>query len=396
METKPKLFFYRYGSICEPDVIESFKRLGLDVVEETAEIREKNLMPGDCVKLVADKLLNGGFAFVFTINFFPWLSDVCNVAKIVYISLIVDSPVMELYSYSLSNACNRVFLFDRELYKEFESYNKGHVFAVPLATNMVRNDRVISGADDAAKARYKSDISFVGSTYQEKCPFNRAKLSDKNRGFFDGIIEAQLKVYGYNFIENTITDQLAEEFLDSTPNSYRFPDGFRKNDRATVAQLYVSVKVAEQERLRALRMLSDEFSVDIYTGSDTSSMPNIHNRGFARSLDEMPLIFNQSKINLNITAKSIRSGLSLRVFDVLGCGGFLITNYQAELPEYFEIGRDLVAYESMEHLQELCRYYLAHDDEREEIAAHGRETVIANYTYDILLLKMIDMAFPAI
>jgi spore maturation protein CgeB len=50
----------------------------------------------------------------------------------------------------------------------------------------------------------------------------------------------------------------------------------------------------------------------------------------------------------------------------------------------------------MEHLQELCRYYLAHDDEREEIAAHGRETVIANYTYDILLLKMIDMAFPAI
>jgi spore maturation protein CgeB len=261
---------------------------------------------------------------------------------------------------------------------------------------MVRNDRVISGADDAAKARYKSDISFVGSTYQEKCPFNRAKLSDKNRGFFDGIIEAQLKVYGYNFIENTITDQLAEEFLDSTPNSYRFPDGFRKNDRATVAQLYVSVKVAEQERIRALRMLSDEFSVDIYTGSDTSSMPNIHNRGFARSLDEMPLIFNQSKINLNITAKSIRSGLSLRVFDVLGCGGFLITNYQAELPEYFEIGRDLVAYESMEHLQELCRYYLAHDDEREEIAAHGRETVIANYTYDILLLKMIDMAFPAI
>jgi spore maturation protein CgeB len=395
VEKKPKIFIYRYGSICEPDVIESFKRLGLDVVEETSEIYDKNLLPGECARIVSDKLLNGGFAFVFTINFFPWLSDVCNVAKIVYISLIVDSPVMELYSYSLSNPCNRIFLFDRELYKEFADYNKGHVFAVPLATNMVRNDRVISGADDATKVRYASDISFVGSTYQEKCPFNRAKLSDKNRGYFDGIIEAQLKVYGYNFIESTITDQLAQEFLDCTPNSYRFPDGYRKNDRAAVAQLYVSVKVAEQERLRALRMLSDEFNVDIYTGSDTSSMPKIHNRGFARSLDEMPIIFNQSKINLNITAKSIRSGLSLRVFDVLGCGGFLITNYQAELPDYFEIGKDLVAYESLEHLQELCRYYLAHDDERAEIAAHGRETVIANYTYDILLLRMIDMAFPA-
>jgi spore maturation protein CgeB len=396
MESKPKIYIYRYGSICEPDVIESFKRLGLDVVEETAEISQKDLMPSDCVKIVSEKVLNGGFAFVFTINFFPWLSDFCNVAKIVYISLIVDSPVMELYSYSIANPCNRIFLFDKELYKEFINYNPDYIFAIPLATNMVRNDNVISNADNATKSRYKSDISFVGSTYQEKCPFNRAKLSDLNRGYFDGIIEAQLKVYGYNFIQNVISEQLAEEFLDSTPGSYHFPEGYWKNDRATVAQLYVSVKVAEQERLRALRMLSDEFSVDIYTGSDTASMPNIHNRGFARSLDEMPLIFNQSKINLNITAKSIRSGLSLRVFDVLGCGGFLITNFQAELPEYFEIGKDLVAYESMEHLQELCRYYLAHDDEREEIAAHGRETIIANYTYDILLLRMIDMAFPAV
>ena len=38
-----KIYFYRYGSICEPDVIDSFKRLGLDVDEETIEISNKNL-----------------------------------------------------------------------------------------------------------------------------------------------------------------------------------------------------------------------------------------------------------------------------------------------------------------------------------------------------------------
>ena len=144
-----------------------------------------------------------------------------------------------------------------------------------------------------------------------------------------------------------------------------------------------------------LKMLSDNFNVDIYTGSDTSLMPNIHNHGFAKSLEEMPIIFNQSKINLNITAKSIRSGLSLRVFDVLGCGGFLITNYQAELPEIFEIGKDLVAYESMQHLYELCDYYLKHDDERMEIASNGYEKVKKFHSYDMRLLQMIDMAFPA-
>ena len=109
----------------------------------------------------------------------------------------------------------------------------------------------------------------------------------------------------------------------------------------------------------------------------------------------MPVIFHNSKINLNITAKSIRSGLSLRIFDVLGCGGFLITNYQAELPEFFEIGKDPVAYESENHLKELCAYYLTHDDERNEIARHGYETIVNNHTYDIRMLQIIDKSFPA-
>lgn len=44
-----KIYFYRYGSICEPDVIDSFKRLGLDVDEEIIEISNKNLSPSECI-----------------------------------------------------------------------------------------------------------------------------------------------------------------------------------------------------------------------------------------------------------------------------------------------------------------------------------------------------------
>lgn len=395
MGDNSKIYIYRYGSICEPDIIETFKRFGLTVDEERAEMTDKNLFPADCVRMTSDRIINGGYSFVFTINFFPWLSDVCNIANVTYISLIVDSPVMELYSASLANKCNRVFLFDKELYNEFKGRNPGHVFAVPLATNVQRNEHVINSASDSLKKKYSCDISFIGSTYQEKCPFNRAVLPEYEKGYIDGLIESQLKVYGYNFIQELISDELADTILDCTPGSYRFPDGYTGDNKAIAAQLYISVKAAEQERLRALKLLSDSFNVDIYTGSDTSSMPNIHNKGFARSLDEMPVIFSQSRINLNITAKSIRSGLPLRIFDVLGCGGFLITNYQTELPEYFEIEKDLVAYENLTHLKELCSYYLTHEDERLEIAAHGQDTVRRLYTYDILLLRMIDMSFPA-
>ena len=163
-----KIYFYRYGSICEPDVIDSFKRLGLDVDEEIIEISNKNLSPSECISFVSPKLMNNNYTFVFTINFFPWLSDICKIVNIVYISLIVDSPVLELYSNSLSNSVNRVFLFDKMLFNEFEPYNKGHVFHIPLATNIRRNDEVIKNASTQENRKFTSDISFIGSTYQEK------------------------------------------------------------------------------------------------------------------------------------------------------------------------------------------------------------------------------------
>ena len=388
-----KIFMYRYGSLCEPDVIDAFRRIGLEVDEETAEIYNKNLMPSQCSAIVAPRLTGNNYSFVFTINFFPWLSDICQITGLIYISLIVDSPVLELYSNALSNNVNRVFLFDRLLYNEFCRYNNGHIFHIPLATNLIRSNKVISSASKDKSSQYNSDISFIGSTYQKKCHFNNAVLSDYDKGFVDGIINSQIWVYGYNFIENILTDETAERLLSCIPSHYEFPPGSRTDVKALVAQYYLSVKVAEQERLRLLGMLSDSFQVNIYTGSDTSSMPHIHNCGFARSLDEMPLIFNCSKINLNITAKSIRSGLPLRIFDVLGAGGFLITNYQSELPEIFSIGKDLVAYESPEHLKELCTYYLWHEDERLEIAHNGYETIAKYHTYDIRLLQIIDKAF---
>lgn len=65
-----KIYFYRYGSICEPDVIDSFKRLGLDVDEEIIEISNKNLSPSECISFVSPKLMNNNYTFVFTINFF--------------------------------------------------------------------------------------------------------------------------------------------------------------------------------------------------------------------------------------------------------------------------------------------------------------------------------------
>ena len=387
------ILFYRYGSICEPDIIASFKHLGFNITEDTREVYNKQLLPSDCIKGLNELLKQDTYSFIFSINFFPSVSDVCNIWGIPYLCLIVDSPVLELFSTSLANPCNKVFLFDRQLYNDFHHINPDGIFHIPLATNVRDNYATATMASAADRARFSSDISFIGSLYSEKCLYNQITLPEKMRGYVDGLIEAQLLVYGYNFIEECVTPELIEAFCKVRPELINFPDSMKVDTKAVIAQHIISVKVAEQERLRYLKALSEHFNVDLYTGSDTYLMPLIHNRGFAKTNTEMPIIFHQSKINLNLTAKSIRSGLSLRIFDVLGCEGFLITNYQAELPEHFNIGEDLEAYTSLDDLIGKCEYYLSHDKERREIAHNGFEKVKKYHTYDIRLTQMLEIAF---
>ena len=114
-----KILFYRYGSICEPDIIEAMKHLGHEVFCINLEITDKNIPTQTVIKHVSDTLLSSSFDCIFSINFYPVLSEICNIMKLPYICWTVDSPVMELYSDSYSNEWNRIFLFDSMQYKDF-------------------------------------------------------------------------------------------------------------------------------------------------------------------------------------------------------------------------------------------------------------------------------------
>ena len=85
------------------------------------------------------------------------------------------------------------------------------------------------------------------------------------------------------------------------------------------------------ERIHTMELLSTHFLTTIYTGSVTSFLPELINRGTAKTLTEMPVIFHESQINLNTTAKSIRSGIPLRLWDIMASGGFVLSNFQTEL-----------------------------------------------------------------
>lgn len=389
-----KILFYRYNSICEPDMIEAMKSLGNEVVEIREEMENKNFTLQECVALVGKTLLEGQYDMVFSVNFYPAISEVCQICKIRYASWIVDCPVLELYSYAIRNEWNRIFIFDYALYLDFVQENPECIFYLPLAANVENSDRARSLIGEAERNRYAGDITFIGSLYTEKSPYRKIKgLPGYLKGYFNGIIEAQLKVYGYSFIEELLSDDMVETFKKQVPQFYQFPEKAIHDDKAVTAHSYLEMEVTARERLNLLKALSEEFSLQIYTYSDTSPIPKVRNRGGAESKLQMPQIFALSKINLNITARPIRTGLPQRIWDVIGAGGFLLTNYQSELEDYFEIGKEIDVFGSEQELLDKAAYYLGHEKERMEMSKRAYEKVRAQHTYSQRMQQLLQKAW---
>jgi len=383
------ILMYRYGNICEPDIISTFRAYNVEVAEICEEITDKMLTAARRVELVSDSINKCNPVFVFSINFFPAIAEVCHIYKIPYFCWTVDSPVLELFSKAIQYDTNRIFLFDKAQYQYFHRFNPDCIFYLPLAAATERFDEVIQKAAGQDLSKWACDISFVGSLYSEKNRLNQIKLPDYIKGFVDGIVEASLKVYGYNFVEEALTEECVKAIKVNASDFYEDENAVINPDAYIAAHSYIGFKIAEEERIRTLNALAQHFKVDLFTRSDVTPLKNVNVHDGVRTLTEMPLIFNRSRINLNMTIKPIQTGLPLRIFDIMGCGGFCMTNYQEEISDMFEIGQDIECYGSMEELIDKCAYYLEHEDVRARIAENGYRKVSEAHTYKMRIMEIL-------
>ena len=149
-------------------------------------------------------------------------------------------------------------------------------------------------------------------------------------------------------------------------------------------------RLNELERVTILNKLAERHQVVIYTDDENvSKLQGVEVRRALLYSEEMPKAFYVSKINLNITSRSIDSGIPQRVFDIMASGGFVLTNYQPELEEYFEIGKDLEVFHDLDELIKKVDYYLAHEEARIRIAMKGYRKVREKYSYTILATEWV-------
>jgi hypothetical protein len=88
------------------------------------------------------------------------------------------------------------------------------------------------------------------------------------------------------------------------------------------------------------------------------------------SQEAMLQIFRDSKISLNFTksgAAAANKQLKARAFEIVLAGGFLLTEYDEELCNYFEVGKEIDVFTTAEECAEKIFYYLNNQDARLEM-----------------------------
>lgn len=327
----------------------------------------------------------------FSFNYFPIVSNNCKELRIKYIAAIYDSPYVMLYSYSLINPNNYVFMFDKQEYLHLKNGGISTVYYNPLPVNGTMIDSLMEKPFDRKKL--SAEVSFVGSLYNEDHNlFDRfAKANDYTKGYLDAIMEAQLKVQGYNFIEEVLTSDIMAELQRISP--YQPTSSGIETPEYIYANYFIDRKLTSIERQRLLTAVAKHAALKVYTLDKNAVIPNAVNMGTVDYYSEMPYVFANSKINLNITLRSIHSGIPLRAMDIMGAGGFLLTNFQADFLDYFIPNEDFVYYESEEDLVDKVNYYLSHEKERIEIAHNGHEKAKKNHSFERFFEDIFKVVF---
>lgn len=379
------ILFYDTGSYTYNDLLYHFEKLG-HTCKFMLYLFPDPFEDDFFCERMKQELDTQNYDLVFSVNFFPLVATVCKEKGIPYLSWSYDSPIDEKYASYFEMDTNYICLFDRMEVTRYQNAGYTRVFHFPLAVNTERLEKQLLGVPTPIP--YITDVSFVGQLYATKDLDLLLSLSnDYIRGYIESIIQAQLRIYGYNLINDVIPDDLIDALSDIFMKNSEPPmplprEGFVRS---------LLKQVTRRERIFLLEELANYFKVEHFSQSKYSFRAPVLHMPPVDYYKEMPLVFRTSKLNLCPTLRSIQSGIPLRALDILGSGGALFSNYQIELAENFTSDEEVIMYSSMEEAIDKAHFYLANDTLREAIARNGFEKTKKCFDYTVALPKLFDI-----
>lgn len=382
-----RILYMNTEQITIPSLAYEIYRLGY-YMEMYFENIECTMFDESASDRLADWLKDNDYECVISYELAPTIAQASEKANVKYLSWAWDSPLLTHYAMEKIPDTSYVFTFDKAEIDNLKRIGIEKAYYLPLTTNSFVNGGLTITKEDEKK--FSKDISFIGNLYDNDIILNPARYFGEEKA-----------LVAVDYLTNRICDysdniKFVKEFTDDLFEEYltRISDDTKSLEyKRAYFELMFSRNIAHSERVAILNRIATKYPIDLFTKKgDRSDLKNVIIHGPVDSMAEMPKIFHLSKINLNLTLHSIKTGVPLRVFDIMGVGGFVLSNYQEELAELFVEDKEVVLFKNMDEMMDKIDYYLKHEDARSKIAMNGYKRVKKDYSHENALKKMFETA----
>jgi spore maturation protein CgeB len=155
------------------------------------------------------------------------------------------------------------------------------------------------------------------------------------------------------------------------------------------------------------KIISGQRDIDLFMMADRLSpwrrermerlagaFPDAHfyGRGWPRGhlpADKERAFLLRSKIGPNLHNST--GPINYRLYYLPANGVMQICDNKQHLGTVFELGKEVIGFDTVEECIELCRYYLAHDDERRVIAANGWRRAVSDYNETAVFRRLVNL-----
>ncbi|MCM1215141.1 MAG: DUF3880 domain-containing protein [Lachnospiraceae bacterium] len=381
-----KLLIYLWSAYLERDVLNIVEEKRITYNTFSWKFTDKN----DDEKFVSwfrKEIPIRDYDALLSINYWPLLSEVCQEQGVKYLAWCYDNPLNVVrIEETLGNPVNYVFLFDRIQYLKYKTAGFDTVYHLPLGVNRSRMETLtISSAE---RRKYTAEVALVGKLYESQLPEIMAPLNDYTKGFMEALMKIQSGITGSYLLDDCISESLIQDinrqYLEKEPNTQ-----VRMSKEAL--SYAMASEVTRRDRIVLLSLCGARFDTRLYSYQNSEIIKNVKKYPAVDYYTEMPKIFACSQINLNPSLRIIQTGIPLRAFDIMGAGGFLLSNYQEELLELFENEKEMVVYESLEDAVDKADFYLRHEEIRKKITLNGKKKTLEQHSLQDRLEKMLAM-----
>ncbi|MFM6038498.1 MAG: glycosyltransferase [Sphaerospermopsis kisseleviana] len=235
------------------------------------------------------------------------------------------------------------------------------------------------------------NLFYLQNAYQK--PQNLGKTRGAGLMYEGGTVEAfhkfiNNKYDGYLFTSQKLKDHCADGavipfatdadfFYTQTSGLYEYPLSFVGNGirSASVNQRYFAPLI----------------NLGLVIHGNMWTIPPLNSvcRGLL-PMPDLPKLYSESLINLNahISEHLEWETINLRIYDILACGGFIISDYFESLENTF--GDTIVYSDGYEDIWAKAVEYLANSEERKRRSEEGKKIVLAHHTYDQRMKVLLD------